>query len=141
MNTNRPVLVYDDKCSSCTLFAKYAFKYSKGQIDCMGHYSEEGERFRKLIFPPNFNETEMFWIITAKHAYGGRSGLLPLMGLIIRGFVKSFVKGEVSTNRTFAGYCSDSTMCDGREYKMKRLFNLLRHGKKLNVKYARSVKG
>lgn len=107
----------------------------------MGHYSEEGEKFRKLIFPPNFNETEMFWIITDNRAYGGRSGLLPLIGLIIIRFVKSFVKRELSSTRSFAGYCSDSTMCDGKEYKMKRLFNLLRHGKKLKVKYAKSVKG
>jgi hypothetical protein len=139
--TNKPVLVYDDKCSSCTLFAMYAFRFSKGKIDCMGHYSEDGERLRKLIFPPNFNETKMFWIITSKYAYGGRSGLLPLIGLIIRGFITSLLKRDLYPTRTFTGSCSDSTMCDGKEYKMKRFFNLLRYGKKLDVKYARSVKG
>ena len=25
---NKHVLIYDDKCSSCTVFAKYAFKYT-----------------------------------------------------------------------------------------------------------------
>ena len=83
----------------------------------------------------------MFWLITANHAYGGRSGLLPLIGLIIRGYVKSFLKRELPPTRTFAGYCSDSTMCDKKEYKMKRLLNLLRRGKKLNIKYPKSVKG
>ena len=138
---SRPILIYDDKCSSCTAFAKYAFESSRRRIDCVGHYSEDGEKFRKIIFPPYFNETEMFWIITSSHAYGGRSGLLPLVGLIIKGFVMSFAKHNVSPSRTFPGYCSDSTMCNSKEFKIKRLYNLLRHGKKLNVRFVKPVKG
>jgi len=138
---SRPVLIYDDKCSSCTVFAKYAFESSRGLIDCVGHYSQEGEKFRKIVFPPNFNETEMFWIITSKYAYGGRSGLLPLAGLIIKGFVVNIVKHGLSSNRTFPGYCSDRAMCSSKEFKIKRLYNLLRHGKKLNIRFVKSVKG
>ena len=140
-NTNTPVLIYDDKCSSCTVFAKYAFESSRGSIDCIGHFSEEGKKFRKIIFPSNFSETEMFWIITSNHAYGGRSGLLPLVGLIIKGFVMSFVKPNASASRTFPGYCSDSAQCNSKEFKIKRLCGLLRHGKKLNIRFVRSVKG
>ena len=140
--TSRPTLIYDDKCSSCTTFAKYAFESSRRRIVCVGHYSEEGKKFRKIIFPPKVHETEMFWIITSKHAYGGRSGLLPLVGLIIKGFVMSFVKhNNVSTSRTFPRYCSDSTMCNSKEFKIKRVYNLLRHGKKLNLRSVRSIKG
>ena len=139
--TKRPVLIYDDKCSSCTMFAKNAFKYSRGQIDCMGHYSNDGEKFRKIIFPPNYNETEMFWIITSNHAYGGRSGLLPLIGLIIKGLAMRFIRPELSSRRTFPGYCSESAMCDNKSFKIRRIFNLLRHGKKLNVRFVKSVKG
>ena len=138
---NKPVLIYDDKCSSCTIFAKYAFKYSRGQIDCIGHYSEDGQKFKKLIFPPNFNETEMFWIITSNRAYGGRSGLLPLLGLIVRASVMSFIKPEIPPSRIFPGYCADSAMCSNKQYKVKRIFNLLRNGKKLNVRFAKSLKG
>ena len=140
-STNRPVLIYDNNCSSCTVFAKYAFKSSRGLIDCIGHFSEQGEKIRKIIFPPNFNETEMFWIITSSQAYGGRSGLLPLVGLIIKGFVMSFVNHDVSPSRAFQGYCSASAMCNSKEFKIKRLYNLLRHGKKLNIRFVRSVKG
>lgn len=139
--TNRPILIYDDMCSSCTIFAKYASKYSRGQIDCIGHYSNDGEKFRKLIFPPNFNETEMFWIITSNHAYGGRSGLLPLLRLIIKGLIMSVLGHELSLNRTFLGYCSDITMCNNKKFKIKRFFNLLRNGKKLSIRDVKSVKG
>ena len=139
--TNRPVLIYDDKCSSCTVFAQYAFKCSRGQIDCIGHYSVEGEKFRKLIFPPNYKETEMFWIITSNHAYGGRSGLLPLLGLIFKGIITRFIKHKSSLSRTFPAYCSDSAMCDSKKFRIWRLIKLLRSGKKLNVGFVNSVKG
>jgi hypothetical protein len=137
LNTKRPVLIYDDKCSSCTIFAKNAFRYSRGQIDCMGHYSSDGEKFRKLIFPPNYNETGMFWIITSNHAYGGRSGLLPLIGLIIKGWVMSIIRPELSTNRFFPGYCPGSITCNNK-IKIKRTFNLLKSGKKLNIRFEKS---
>ena len=123
------------------MFAKYAFKYSRGQIDCIGHFSEEGEKIRKIVFPPNFNEIEMFWIITSNYAYGGRSGLLPLVGLIVKEFVMSFIKHDFSPSRNFPGYCSDGAMCNSKEFKLKRLYNLLRHGKKLNVRFVKPVKG
>lgn len=139
--TNRPVLIYDDMCNSCTIFAEYAFKYSRSQIDCIGHYSKDGEKFRNRIFPPNFNETEMFWIITSNRAYGGRSALLPLIGLIVKGLVTSIAKHEFYLTRTFPGYCSDSSMCKSKKFKVRRLLNLLRSGKKLNVRFVKSVKG
>lgn len=129
------MLIYDDRCSSCTIFAKYAFKYSSGQIDCIGHYSKEGQKFRKMIFPPNYNETEMFWIVTDSHAYGSRSGLLPLLGLII----KSIFKPNKSPNSNFAGYCSDSKLCSDKKFQIKRLYNLLKHGKKLNIKCTKTI--
>ena len=94
-----------------------------------------------VINPPNFNETEMFWIITSNRAYGGRSGLLPLLGLIVRASVMSFIKPETFPSRIFPGYCADSAMCSNKQYKVKRLFNLLRNGKKLNVRFVKSLKG
>lgn len=137
---NRPVLIYDDMCSSCTIFAKFAFKCSRGYLDCIGHYSKDGEKFREIMFPPNFNETEMFWIITSKHAYGGRSALLPLLGLIIKGLIMTSFNHEFSRNRIFPGYCSDSAMCNNKRFKVKRLFNLIRRGKRINVKFVNTVK-
>ena len=130
---NRPILIYDDMCSSCSIFAKHAYKYSRGQIDCIGHFSKDGEKIRKLIFPPNYNETEMFWIITSNRAYGGRSGLIPLFRLIVKGLLLSFIKYELPQSQTFIGDCSDSATCNNKKFKIKRLINLLRSGKKMNV--------
>jgi hypothetical protein len=124
-----PTLIYDDRCSSCTIFAEYAFKYSRGQINCIGHYSNNGQKLRKLIFPANYNETEMFWLIKDNNAYGGRSGLLPLLILIIKGIVKS----KKSGSKDFPKVCFISEKCNDKKNKMKRIFNLLRSGKKLKI--------
>jgi hypothetical protein len=133
--SNRPILIYDDRCSSCTLFAMYAFRYSGGQINCIGHYSKDGEKLRKLIFPTNYNETQMFWLINANHAYGGRSGLLPLLGIII----EEIVKRKKSPRRNFPEHCLDSQICNNNKFKIKRLYNLLRNGKKLDIKFRKSI--
>jgi hypothetical protein len=113
----------------------YAFKYSRGQISCIGHYSKDGEKLRKLLFPTNYNETEMFWIINANHAYGGRSALLPLLVLII----KAIVKRKISSNRDFPEHCFNSGTCENKKFKIKRLYNLLRNGKKLDIKSIKPV--
>jgi hypothetical protein len=112
-----------------------AFRYSRGQINCIGHYSKDGQKLRKLIFPANYNETEMFWIINANRAYGGRSGLLPLLILIIR----AIVKRKKSPSRDFAEHCSNSQMCENKKFKIKRLVRLLRNGKKLDINFTKSI--
>jgi hypothetical protein len=137
--TKTPVLIYDDRCSSCTLFAVYAFKFSRRQIDCMGHYSKEGQKFKKMIFPPNYNETEMFWIVSNGHAYGGRSALLPLLVLIIKGIFKGVIKNKISHSQSMPGQCFDNFTCNDNKFKLKRLVNLLRRGRKLKVNFVRSV--
>ncbi len=131
--TNIPVLIYDDRCSSCTLFALYAFKYSRNHIDCVGHYSKEGQKLRKMVFPPDYNETEMFWIVSNDHAYGGRSALLPLLVLIIKGIFKAAIKNKISHGRNIPGQCFDNFTCNDNKFKLKRLVNLLRRGRKLKL--------
>ena len=133
--TNRPILIYDDMCSSCTIFAKYASKYSRGQIDCIGHYSKEGKKLRKHLFSQNYDETKMFWMIINNYAYGGRSGLLPLLGLII----KSVVKHKNSPNRNFPRYCYDNQKCGNKKFQIKRLYNLFKYGKKMHIKYTKTI--
>jgi hypothetical protein len=113
----------------------YAFKYSGGQINCIGHYSKDGEELRKLIFPTNYNETQMFWLINANHAYGGRSGLLPLLGIII----EEIVKRKKSPPRNFPEHCFDNQICNNNKFKIKRFYNLLRKGKKLDIKFRNSI--
>ena len=137
--TKTPVLIYDDRCSSCTLFAAYAFKFSRRQIDCMGHYSKECQKFKKMIFPLNYNGTEMFWIVSNGYAYGGRSALLPLLVLIIKGIFKAVIKNKISPGQSIPGQCFDSFTCNDNKFKLKRLVNLLRRGRKLKVNFVRSV--
>jgi hypothetical protein len=71
-----PLLIYDDKCSSCTKFANIAKALSGGHIRIAGHYSDEAIRSKDLIFPKTFDPTGMFWLINKNGAYGARSGLI-----------------------------------------------------------------
>ena len=105
----------------------------------MGHYSKEGQKFKKMIFPPNFNGTEMFWIVSNDHAYGGRSALLPLLVLMIKGTFKAVIKNKILHNQSIPGQCFDNFTCNDNKFKLKRLVNLLRRGKKLKVNFARSL--
>ena len=92
-----------------------------------------------MIFPPNYNETEMFWIVTNSYAYGGRSGLLPLLVLIIKGIFKVVIKNKISPNRNIPEQCFDNLTCNDNKFKLKRLLKLLRSGRKLKVKFVRPV--
>ena len=74
-------------------------------------------------------------MITPNVAYGGRSGLLPLLGLII----KSIFKPNKSSNSNFAGHCSDNKLCSDKKFQIKRLYNLLKHGKKLKIKSTKTI--
>ena len=134
-----PVLIYDDRCSTCTLFAAYAFKFSRRQIDCMGHYSKEGQKFKKMTFPPNYDGTEMFWLVSNDYAYGGRSALLPLLVLIIRGIFNAKITNKISHSHSIQRECFDNFTCNDNKSKLKRLVNLLRNGKKLKINSVRSV--
>ena len=84
-----PLLIYDDKCSSCTKFAKFANTLSRGRIRIAGHYySEEAIEAKKLVFPIKYDSTKMFWLINKKGAYGARSGLIQVIKEIVIGWFK-----------------------------------------------------
>ena len=75
-NFAQPLLIYDDKCSSWEKFAKSVAKISREWIQIAGHYySQEAINTKKMIFPINYDPTEMFWLINKKGAFGARSGL------------------------------------------------------------------
>jgi hypothetical protein len=75
-----PVLIYDNLCTSCTDFAKIANVLLRGKITMIGHYTKQGEEFKKTIFPENYDGTEMSWFVTEKKAYGGRKVLQQIIG-------------------------------------------------------------
>src|SRR5688500_11555241 len=84
-----PLLIYDDKCSSCTKFAKTANTLSRGRIRIAGHYySKEAIEAKKMVFPTDYDPTKMFWLINKKGAYGARLGLLQVVKEIVIGWFK-----------------------------------------------------
>jgi hypothetical protein len=89
---DRPLLIFDDKCSSCFKFAKYVNIMSQGWIKIAGHYySKIALETKKMIFPTNYDSTKMFWLIYKNTAYGGRSALTPVIKEIVRGLVKNII--------------------------------------------------
>ncbi|MGB7558520.1 MAG: hypothetical protein WBM37_08375, partial [Nitrososphaeraceae archaeon] len=54
----RPLLIYDDKCFSCTKFANIARVLSGGYIRIAGHYySDEAIRAKSIVFPASYEST------------------------------------------------------------------------------------
>lgn len=85
----RPLVIYDDKCYSCTKFARAARALSRGWVRIVGHYySEEATNVLEMVLPPGYDATQMFWIVNRSGAYGARSGLLPLAREIVAGIFK-----------------------------------------------------
>lgn len=75
----RPVLIYDNLCTSCTNFARIINYLVGGRIIMLGHYTVQGKEFKEIIFPENYDGTEMSWFVTEKKAYGGRKGVQQLI--------------------------------------------------------------
>lgn len=74
-----PVLIYDNLCTSCTNFAKIINRMLDGKITMLGHYTQQGKEFKQVIFPENYDGTEMSWFVTETKAYGGRKVLQQLI--------------------------------------------------------------
>ncbi len=135
---SQPLLIYDDKCSSCGKFAKTAAKLSRGWIRIAGHYySQEAIDTKKMIFPPNFDATKMFWLINKKGAYGARSGLFQVMKEIIIGNFKSILnnqdrKKDHNNNNNLIVYCDyhDGESCVSTRTTLSRIFNLIKNSHK-----------
>jgi hypothetical protein len=137
---SQPLLIFDDKCSSCAKFAKAAARLSRGWIRIAGHYySQEAIDTKKVIFPQGYDPTKMFWLINRKGAYGARLGLNRVLVEIIRGNVKSICKAK-HTNRhdnnndNFEETCSDNDKesCMSTKNTLSRIFNMLKSGDKIN---------
>lgn len=130
---SRPLLIYDDKCSSCTRFAKAAGILSKGWIRTEGHYySEEAIEARKIIFPANYDATKMFWLINRNGAYGARLGLVQVAKEIMSGlFKRKEVKNDNNnkgTNYVLACDYKDQMMpCGSTENTLRRITNMMRN--------------
>ncbi len=140
-----PLLIYDDKCSSCTVFAKTANTLSRGRIHIAGHYySKEAIEAKKIVFPTNYDPTKMFWLINKKGAYGARVGLIQVIKEIIIGWLKGKGiknnKNNDNNNNNDNNYnlsCKyeDSVMsCGSPESVLKRIVNMMRNSERFQFK-------
>lgn len=133
---SQPLLIYDDKCSSCGKFAKMATKLSRGWIRIAGHYySQEVMDIKKKVFPANYDATTMFWLINKKGAYGARFGLFQVMKEIFVGNFKNILENQFckkDTDSNFIISCNyhDRESCMSTRTTLSRIFNMLKKSDK-----------
>ena len=139
---DRPLLIFDDKCSSCLKFARYVNILSHGWIQIAGHYySTKALETKKMIFPTNYDSTKMFWLIYKKTAYGARSALIPVVKEIVRGLLKSIndkdnknhikVKGNEGNLDTITCNYKDRLQCMSTTSTLKRLINMMQNSSRV----------
>src|ERR687891_1515258 len=111
---SRPLLIYDDKCSSCTRFAKTAKALSRGWIRVAGHYySNEAREAKSIVFPADFDATKMFWLINRSGAYGARRALMQVMKEIIVGLFRGKRINQVKIDwAESCKYTSQNVSCE-----------------------------
>jgi hypothetical protein len=126
------LLIYDDKCYLCGKFAQTAGRLSRGTINIVGHYSEEGISVKGKIFPEGYDPTTMFWLIKGKKAYGGRSGLIPLTVEIIKGMFKPSSKHYEDNINLACSY--EELSCNSPADFVRRVSMLIKNGKKIQIK-------
>lgn len=135
---SQPLLIYDDKCSSCGEFAKTAAKLSRGWIRIAGHYySQEAIDTKKMIFPTNYDATKMFWLINKKGAHGARLGLFQVIKEIIIGNFKSilknhYLKKDYTNNLIVSCDYHDRESCMSTKTTLSRIFNMMKNSDKFN---------
>jgi hypothetical protein len=133
----QPLLIYDDKCTSCEKFAKAVAKISRGWIRIAGHYySQDAIDLKKMIFPINYDPTEMFWLINKKGAFGARAGLFQVIKEIIIGNFKKKLKDrhiENFNNKNLVVKCNyqNKESCMSTKNTINRIINMLKNSKKV----------
>lgn len=121
---SRPLLIYDDKCYSCTKFARAASALSRGWIRTAGHYnSDEARRAKAMVFPAGYDPTKMFWLINKSGAHGARSGLAPVAREIAAGWFRGGANDDA-----LAPACDYGKMCYTPASVFRRLAEMLSHG-------------
>ena len=121
-NMEYPILIYDDRCGSCTQFAKFTNFILRGKITMIGHYSPQGVKLKQAIFPENYDGTDMSWFLTKKKAYGGRR----VLALLFR-YMFSRKHGQYPANRFDETECSND--CNSVKGVMLRSCSILSNSK------------
>ncbi len=124
----RPLLIYDDKCYSCTKFALAASVLSRGWIRTAGHYySQEAKDAKNIVFQPGYDSTKMFWLINRRGAFGARSGLLQVVREIGFGVI-SGQKSAIHSDNATCKYVGEKMSCYSSANTLGRIAKLLSHG-------------
>jgi hypothetical protein len=128
---SRPLIIYDDKCYSCTKFANVASALSRGYIRIAGHYySNEAIWAKKIVFPATYEPSEMFWLINRNGAYGARCGLLQVIKEIILASIKRrHMKNE--TKKPEYKYNCQIDSC-GTSNTFKRVVTMMMNSRKFS---------
>lgn len=127
---SRPLLIYDDKCSSCTKFANIAKALSGGHIRTAGHYySDEAIQSKDMIFPKTFDPTGMFWLINKNGAYGARCGLIQVIKEIIVALIKIRTIKKADTVK--GGNC-EIISCGSVENTFRRFAGMMMNSRKFS---------
>lgn len=92
----------------------------------LGHYTNAGKEFKRQIFPSGYDGIEMSWFVTKTHAYGGRKGLVKLIGYIF-----SIKKGSYQKNNFNLNECT--TDCRTVKGVMIRSCSILTEGKVIEL--------
>ena len=100
-----PIVIYDDKCSLCSMFAKVVSFFGCGRISLIGHYSKDGLRMRSAL---GDHATEMFWLLEDTVAFGGRAALLPLLYHTCRAIFRKIPPSKHGSIQS-----ADCTACKG----------------------------
>jgi hypothetical protein len=115
---------------------------SHGWIQIAGHYySKKALETKKMIFPTNYDSTQMFWLIYKNTAYGARSALIPVLKEIVRGLLKSIndkdnknhikVKGNEGNLDTITCNYKDRLQCMSTTSTLKRLINMMQNSSRV----------
>ena len=107
-----PIVIYDDKCSLCSMFAKMVSFFGCGRISLIGHYSKDGLRMRSRL---GDHATEMFWLLEDTVAFGGRAALLPLLYHTCRAI---FRKRKIQSADCTAFKTMDSSATSKKRYHL-----------------------
>ncbi len=129
-SVNFPVLIYDDLCASCVTYAKIVNKLVSGKITIIGHYSEEGKRFKSKIFPQGYEGLEMSWFVTQDMAHGGSEGLRRLLRYV---FSASRFKSNQDFQKNKFYYSKCFSDCKSAQGVMFRSLSILKESKTIPI--------
>lgn len=122
----RPLLIYDDRCYSCTKFAMAASALSRGWIRTAGHYySEEAKKAKQAVFPEGYDSSRMFWLVNREGAFGARSGLPRVAKEIAAGWFRPDKNADASAP---ACEYNAEMSCYTPTNVFRRLATMLSHG-------------